>query len=327
MKLRDLGEFGFIERIRARVGTTGDLVLGIGDDCAALRVPPEHLLLTTTDLLIEDVHFRRIWCDLRTLGRKSVNVNLSDIAAMGGQPVSLYLGLGIPEAMSVEELDQFAAGLIEACREHGVLLAGGDTCRSPGPFFISVTVEGRVPQDQLLTRSGARVDDVLWVSGTLGDSALALRRLLAGEPPTEQVARRHHDPSARVALGRALAEQGLATAMIDVSDGLLADLGHILDSSAVGALVECDQVPVSHCFREALGSEGELMELALSGGEDYELLFTSPPACRAAVAALATEDVALTPIGRILSSAQGLQLVDAQGHLLPHVRSGFNHFG
>ncbi|WP_305042732.1 thiamine-phosphate kinase [Geoalkalibacter sp.] len=326
MKLAEIGEFGFIARVRQRAESCADLVLGIGDDCAASRPAPGELLLTSTDLLIEDVHFRRAWSDPRTLGRKSVSVNVSDVAAMGGKPASLYLGLGIPGGVAVEDLDAFADGVLEACAEYGAVLAGGDTCRSPGPWFISVTVQGRVPEGELLTRQGARPGDLLWVSGRLGDSALALRELLAGGRPAPALAARHLDPSARVALGRALAVQGLATAMIDVSDGLLADLGHILDSSVVGARVERDALPLSSLFRDALTAEPALLDLALAGGEDYELLFTSPPQCAAAVAALAADGVPVTQIGRILPQEDGLLLVDALGRPCPLPRRGFDHF-
>ncbi|KIH77787.1 thiamine-phosphate kinase [Geoalkalibacter ferrihydriticus] len=327
MNLDDIGEFGFIARIRKRAGSCADLVLGIGDDCAVSRLKPGELLLTSTDLLIEDVHFRRAWSDLKTLGRKSVSVNVSDVAAMGGRPFSLYLGLGIPAGWTLEELDAFADGVVEACAAYGAVLAGGDTCRSPGPLFISVTVEGRVPEGELVSRAGARPGDLLWVSGSLGDSALALRELLAGRRPDVQSAARHHDPCARVALGRALAAQGLATSMIDVSDGLLADLGHLLDSSAVGARVARAALPVSSFFRAALREDPSLMDLALSGGEDYELLFTSPPEQAAAVSALVANGVAVTQIGHILPQDDGLQLVDAQGNPCPLPRSGFDHFG
>jgi thiamine-monophosphate kinase len=183
MKLSEIGEFGFIDRLRRRAPGGAELVLGIGDDCAASRLAPGELLLTSTDLLIEEVHFRRDWSDLKTLGRKCVSVNVSDVAAMGGEPSSLYLGLGIPAGFGVEDLDAFADGVLAACAEYGAVLAGGDTCGSPGPLFISVTVQGRVPEDQLLTRAGARPGDLLWVSGRLGESALALRELLAALGP------------------------------------------------------------------------------------------------------------------------------------------------
>ncbi|WP_429885982.1 thiamine-phosphate kinase [Geoalkalibacter halelectricus] len=326
MKLGDIGEFGFIERIRKRAAAASHLLLGIGDDCAVSRVAPGELLLASTDLLIEDIHFRRGWSDMHTLGRKSVSVNVSDLAAMGGRALNLYLGLGIPADTSVEDLDAFANGVLDACAAYGAVLAGGDTCRSPGPLFISVTVEGSVPEAQLVTRAGARPGDLLWVSGTLGDSALALRELLAGRRPPALLAARHHDPCARLDLGRVLAVQGLATAMIDVSDGLLADLGHILDSSAVGALVERDVLPLSPAFRAALQAEPALLDLALCGGEDYELLFTSPPEKAAAVAALAAQGVPVTQIGRILPQDHGLCLIDVQGRPCAPPRGGFDHF-
>ncbi len=326
MKLRDLGEFAFIERIRELVGAAPELALGIGDDCAAGRVPPGHLLLTTTDLLIEDVHFRRAWSDLHALGRKSVSVNVSDVAAMGGRPTALFLAVGIPDDLSLEELDRFTAGVLAACADYGAVLAGGDTCRSPRGLFISVTAEGTVAEEHLVTRAGARPGDLLWVSGTLGDSALALRELSAGGTPPAAVAARHHDPRARVALGRALGEGGLAHAMIDVSDGLLADLGHILDSSRVGAVVESARLSLSPAFGAALRDDESLVDLALAGGEDYELLFASPPQAAAAVRSLATAEVPLTQIGRIEPQNAGLRVLDAGGRERPCPRPGFNHF-
>ena len=326
MKLRDLGEFAFIERIRAKAASSPDLALGIGDDCAAGRVPPGHLLLTTTDLLLEGVHFRRDWTDLFSLGRKSVSVNVSDLAAMGGRPTALFLALGIPDDLALEELDRFTAGVLAACADYGAVLAGGDTCRSPRGLFISVTAEGTVAEEEMVTRGGARPGDLLWVSGTLGDSALALRELSAGRTAPPEIVARHHDPAARVGLGRALAEGGLASAMIDVSDGLLADLGHILDSSRVGALVESALAPLSSSFRKALQRDETLIDLALTGGEDYELLFASPPAAAAAVQALSTPEVPLTQIGRLLPQGDGLKVLDLRGDECACPRAGFDHF-
>ena len=251
MKLSELGEFGFIERIRRAVPGGAGIVAGIGDDCAVTTLPAGEVLLNTTDLLIEGGHFRRDWSDLFLLGRKSVSVNVSDIAAMGGTPRHLTLGLGIPPDLPVEELERFVAGFLDAAAGYRTVLIGGDTCRSPGPLFVSVTVEGSAPPAEVVRRSGARPGDDLYVSGTLGDSALALRLLSAGDAPPPELARRHHDPQARTALGRELAAAGLATAMIDVSDGLCADLGHILAASGVGARVEVGALPLSDPFRSA----------------------------------------------------------------------------
>ena len=327
MKLAELGEFGFIERIRAAARSEASVRCGIGDDCAAVTVPAGHLLLTTTDLLIEGVHFQLAWSDMRTLGRKSVTVNVSDVAAMGGQPRHLYLGLGIPAAMEVADLEQFIEGFLEAAREYDTVLIGGDTCRSSGPLLISVTAEGSVAPEQMVRRAGARAGDVLVVSGTLGDSALALRHLAAGRPQQPMLAARHHDPTARVALGRALAETGLATAMIDVSDGLLADLGHILTASGVGAVVREACLPLSKPFRQALAGDPSLLDLALAGGEDYELLFSVPvERCKALAELSARVGVPLTRIGTVEPSHRGLLIQDAAGHCRKASASGFNHF-
>jgi thiamine-monophosphate kinase len=328
VKLAELGEFGFIDRIGSAVKAGAGVRLGIGDDCAALTLPPGELLLTTTDLLIEQVHFRREWTDLRTLGRKSVAVNVSDIAAMGGTPRHLFLGLAVPAEMSVEELDEFLAGFLQAAEHYGATLVGGDTCGSPGPLLISVTAEGAVPEGHLVCRSGARPGDAVYVSGTLGDSGLALQLLLAGGSPDPCLARRHHDPEARTALGRALAQATIPTAMIDISDGLLADLSHILEASQVGATIEAAALPLSEPFRRALAHEPAIHDLALSGGEDYELLFTVPPEKEAELAELAkSAEVPVTRIGGITSAEEGLTIVDREGRLIRPRKTGYDHFG
>ncbi|MEZ4600928.1 MAG: thiamine-phosphate kinase [Syntrophotaleaceae bacterium] len=327
MKLAELGEFGFIERIRQAVIDAPGVRRGIGDDCAVLELPPGHLLLTSKDLLIEDVHFRLGWTDWRTLGRKSVAVNVSDVAAMGGTPRHLYLGLGIPAGTAVDDLEKYLEGFLEAAGEYGAILVGGDTCRSPGPLLISVTVEGSALAEEVVCRNGARPGDAIYVSGTLGDSALGLRCLLSGEKAFGFSLGRHLDPRARVALGRALAARGLASAMIDLSDGLCGDLKHILSASDVGARLEKGSLPLSSEFREALATEPELLELAWCGGEDYELLFTVPrekePLMKDLAAAL---ELPLTCIGRITEKEEGFFFIDTQGHFHPPQTGGFNHF-
>jgi thiamine-monophosphate kinase len=327
VNLAELGEFGFIERIRQAAPADPGIQLGIGDDCAVLELPPGHLLLTSKDLLIEDVHFRLSWTDWHTLGRKSVAVNVSDVAAMGGTPRHLFLGLGIPVDTAVADLDQFLAGFLEAAGEYGAYLVGGDTCRSPGPLLISVTVEGSSPKAEVIRRDGARPDDAIYVSGTLGDSALGLRQLLAGQRAETYPVRRHLDPRARVALGRTLAARSLATAMIDLSDGLLGDLGHILAASGVGARLVEEHLPLSPDFRQALVVDSRLADLAWTGGEDYELLFTVPPEKEP----LLTEQagacgVGLTRIGTITEGEEGMQILDCRGRLRRPAGRGFNHF-
>ncbi|MDT8420876.1 MAG: thiamine-phosphate kinase [Desulfuromonadales bacterium] len=324
--LAELGEFGLIERIQQQAEPAPFLRLGIGDDCSIQAVAADDELLTSTDLLLEGVHFNLQWTDFESLGCKSAAVNISDIAAMGGVPRSLYLGLAVPDALSVEQLDRFVAGFVAVAQAHGAVLAGGDTCRSSGPLVISVTAEGTAPRGQAVCRSGAGAGDLVFVSGTLGDSALALRLLQQGEQPSAPLAGRHHRPQARVSLGRRLAETGLATAMIDVSDGLVADLGHILKASGHGAVLQLQEIPLSPGFSEVLAHRPEWIELALTGGEDYELLFTVAAERADDIAQLAAElDLPLTRIGT-LQGITGLQILQRDGRHYHFRRSGFDHF-
>ena len=327
MKLKDLGEFGFIERIRGGVRDGEGVVLGIGDDCAALQLPPGELLLTTSDLLIEEVHFRRDWTGMDDLGRKSAAVNISDVAAMGGTPRFLFLGLGIPEMLPLADLEALVGGFVAACDEYGVTLAGGDTCRSPGPLMISVTAEGSIPPGELVRRAGAAAGDAIYVTGTLGDSALALFDLQQGRTPAPELLARHCRPSARSEAGRRFAAAGLATAMIDLSDGLLADLGHILAASAAGALLDAAALPLSAAASARLQQSPELFDLVLAGGEDYELLLTVTPGNETRLAELVRDwALPVSRIGRVTPPDDGLLVKDRDGTLRAVQPRGFNHF-
>lgn len=328
MKLKDLGEFGFIERIKKGVSGDRGVRLGIGDDCAVLDLPKGHVLLTTTDMLVEDIHFRQEWTDLKNLGKKSVSVNVSDVAAMGGKPHHLYLSLGIPGDFPLEGLDSFVAGFLDACEYYDVILVGGDTCSSPGLFVISVTVEGSVAEADYVTRRGARPGDAIYVSGTLGDSAMALHLLRNGRNPDPFLLDRHNNPRARTILGAALAAERIPTAMIDLSDGLLADLGHILECSSAGALVEEKLLPFSSPFRAEHGMSSKLIPLALAGGEDYELLFTVPPEKEGKLTEVSgLAGLPLTRVGVITEEKMRLVVQDPGGRLYTPSRGGFNHFG
>ncbi len=327
MILSELGEFGLIDSIRGRVTKAPGVHRGIGDDAAELELPAGHRLLTSTDLLLEHVHFSFAWTSAGDLGRKAVAVNLSDIAAMGGVPRFLYVGLACPADVEVAQLDAFVAGVLAEAGEHAVTLVGGDTCRSPGPWIISVTIEGSAPAGMAVGRDGARAGDIVMVSGTLGDSALALALWQRGETPAAALATRHLRPTPRVALGRQLAEAGLPTAMIDLSDGLAADLTHILDASGVGAEVRRAALPLSPPFRACLEKEPALLELALAGGEDYELLCSVPAAhVDAALALGARLGVPLTVIGTITGRGAGLRLSGDDGVARPLPRRGYEHF-
>lgn len=327
MKLQELGEFGLIDTIRSRVGAAAGVHRGIGDDAAELEIPVGHRLLTSTDLLLEEVHFRFAWTSAFDLGRKAVAVNLSDIAAMGGTPRFLYVGLACPGDTDVARLDAFMAGVLAEAGEHAVTLVGGDTCRSPGPWIISVTIEGTAPAGTVIGRDGARPGDVVLVSGTLGDSALALALWQQGETADPWLAARHTRPTPRVALGSALAQAGLVTAMIDLSDGLASDLEHILQASGTGAEIHGAALPLSPLFRTRLARQPEIFDLALGGGEDYELLCTVPAArSNEALAVAAHAGVPLTVVGTVLERSAGLVLSDAAGEMRPLRVRGYDHF-
>ncbi len=321
-ELQKLGEFGLIRRIQQQAGTADHLVKGIGDDCAIQRQESDWDLLTSTDLLIEGVHFNRQWIGMEELGHKSAAVNISDIAAMGGRPKSLFLGVASPAEISVVELEQFTKGFLAEAEKYGVTLAGGDTSRSLGPLMISVTVQGEIEVGKAICRDGARPGDAIYVSGTLGDSALALTELMACRQPDKYLLSRHNTPSARVSLGRLLADQQLATAMLDVSDGVLSDLGHILTASAVGAELILTALPLSEPFRNAMQKDAQLIDLALTGGEDYELLFTSADQNLSDMAGVGSE---LTKIGTV-QQRPGLRIINADGSLYQCSRGGFDHF-
>jgi len=320
--LSAVGEFGLIRRIQQLAGTAEHLVKGIGDDCAVQTQQPGWNLLTSTDLLIEGVHFRREWTTMEQLGRKAATVNISDIAAMGGIPQSLFLGVGCPPDIPLADLDDLTRGFLAEAEHYGAVLAGGDTSRSPGPLFLSVTVQGGIETGKAIFRQGAKVGDAIYVSGTLGDSSLALQLLTLGRQPSSALLARHYTPKAQVNLGRQLSQQKLASAMLDVSDGLLADLGHILEASTVAAEVELESIPLSPAFRFQLEHDPQLIDLALTGGEDYELLFTSP------LQKLDQRENWHVPVTRIgtICAGSGITILRADKSLYHCSRGGFDHF-
>jgi thiamine-monophosphate kinase len=321
MRRMSLGEFDLIAKYFDR--PVRRAVLGIGDDCALLEPTPGMQLAVSSDLLVEGRHFVSTVAPER-LGHKALAVNLSDLAACGAAPLAYTLALALPRADEAF-LDGFARGLHALADAHGIELVGGDT--SAGPLAICITVFGEVPPGAALRRDGARAGDDLWVSGTPGDARLALE-LLRGTLalPGEAFARARvamELPQPRIALGLAL--RGVATAAIDVSDGLLGDLGHVLARSRVGATLDVDALPASDLLA-ALPLEPR-RELALAGGDDYELLFTAPPARRDAVhAAAADGGVRVTRIGRI-DAQSGVRLRDAEGRAVaPPREPSFDHF-
>jgi len=324
LRLAELGEFGLIDRIAHKVAASPSVPLGIGDDAAALLPTPHHLTLITTDMLLEGVHFDLSFCDPQSLGRKSLAVNLSDLAAMGARPRQFLLGIALPSEISIEFMDGFMAGVMGMAERFGVTLVGGDTCASKGGLAISITALGEQVPERVVKRSGASAGDLIYLSGTVGDAAAGLAELRRGVGEGFLV-ERQLDPQPRVAAGVALAEAGLASAMIDVSDGVLADLGHICELSGTGARLDLGGLPLSPEYRAACGADP--FALALSGGEDYELLFCSPRDRRAEVEALFQQiGLPVSLLGEITAGNQ-VELFTPAGNPYTLARRGFDHFG
>ena len=317
-----MGEFELIRHYFAaaacaRVG--GDVVLGIGDDCALLALPPGEQLAVSTDSLVAGVHFPDP-CDPFLLGQRALAVSASDLAGMGAAPIGFTLALTLPAADPLW-LAEFARGLDAMAAGCDLRLIGGDTTR--GPLSLTLTVFGRMPAGQALLRSGAQPGDLLCVGGALGDAAGALPLVLgqqrADSPEAQQLLARYWSPQPQLALGQAL--RGRVTAALDISDGLLADCGHIARASSVALRIEQDRVPLSAALRGVAG-EAAALQCALAGGDDYLLAFTLPPAH---LATLQGEGWPVHVIGSV-AAGQGVQLVDAAGNPVQSTASGYNHF-
>ena len=324
-----MGEFDFITRYFQRTTTPADpthVQLGIGDDCALLVPSTGMSLAISTDMLLESRHFLPTIAPQR-LGHKSLAVNLSDLAAMGAKPLAFTLSLALPR-IDPAWCEDFAKGLFALADEHQCTLIGGDT--TAGPLCISITVFGEIPHHLALRRSAAQAGDDIYVShpiqGGIGDARLALETLRSQAHQSadafEQTLQRMEQPTPRVALGMAL--RNIATSAIDLSDGLLGDLGHILKASQMGASIEVDSVPRSHALHNQPVAIQRLC--TLSGGDDYELIFTAPIARRAQVLTAAHHcQLAVTPIGRI-EMQPGVRLYDARGNHVSNSYHSFDHF-
>ena len=314
------GEFGFIEKIKTIFGTTEDIV-GIGDDCAVIPMG-ENDLLVTTDMLIEGVHFLRSDAIPEQVGYKSVAVNLSDIAAMGGRPIGTFLSIALPKDAQGEWAERFMEGFAEISRHYGVPLLGGDTTSSLRDVAVNVAVVGTCSHGGAILRSGARVGDTIFVTGPLGDSGAGLKAILEGIERTAEVEAlidRHYRPTPRVAEGVAIRTSGKARAMMDISDGIASDLGHILRASGVGAEVDLDSLPISPQMRTVAAAKGwNASHLAASAGEDYELLVVGTSELPQLV------DIPLYSIGRI-TAGSGIVWLEG-GKKTEFNKSGYKHF-
>lgn len=313
------GEFALIDRIRARARAGTGVALGIGDDAAVLDVPAGQQLVVTSDTLVAGVHFPEDTAPA-DVGWKALAVNLSDLAAMAATPAWCTLALTLPDGDEAW-LDGFLDGFLELAEACAVSLVGGDTTR--GPRAITVTAMGLVPAGQALRRDGARVGDDVWVTGTIGDAAGALAQWRARGPASAKLRYRLDRPTPR--LGAGLALRGLASAGIDLSDGLAADLGHVLAASGVGARIELGRLPTSRTLADHFDPPRR-WDLQLSGGDDYELCFTAPPSraleIEQALAALGLPAIA---VGHV-EPEPGLRFIDPEGGAWTPAASGYQHF-
>jgi thiamine-monophosphate kinase len=289
---------------------------GIGDDCAVLRLQPGFELLVTTDLCLEDVHFRRAWHPAAVVGHRCLTRGLSDIAAMGGEPVACFLSLGLPEDLPQAWVNGFLRGLLALARCFNVQLAGGDVS-SARQITADIIVTGQVPSGTAVFRSGARSGDRIYVTGTLGGSAATLKQLSAGKAVKPTKLSQHFYPTPKLEVGSWLRKNHLATAMIDISDGLSADLAHICDESGMAAIVASRQVPIGR---------GSDLNLALHGGEDYELLFTGRGRTKvpAQIAGIKITEIGEIRNRRDYSSA--IQILGDNGKVRPLPQRGWQHF-
>ena len=296
------------------------VLTGIGDDCAVLRVPAGHELLATTDFSLEGVHFRREWHPPESVGHRSLARGLSDIAAMGGEPFAAFLSLALARSLPQAWVDHFMKGLLDLARQFGVTLAGGDTAQSPSGVLADIVVLGSAPKGKAVLRSGARPGDRIYVSGALGGSAAALNLLFSKR---KKLAPKHFSahffPMPRIQQGRVLRAKRVASTMIDISDGLSTDLNHICEESGVGAEIWAEAIP-----RALVGEPPKpvALDLALHGGEDYELLFTARP--RRSVPSQIS-GVPVTCIGEIIRRKQ-VSLIDQAGARSPFEPGGWEHF-
>ncbi|MBI5048056.1 MAG: thiamine-phosphate kinase [Deltaproteobacteria bacterium] len=357
MQIKELGELALIKRLAEQFAASHPRVIkGIGDDASVTIQDESTYLLCTTDTLVEDIHFSLKYTPSYNLGRKAVSISLSDIAAMGGTPTFLLASIILPVSTTTDFVNLLYKGIKERAEEFDVKLIGGNTSSSPDKIIISTTMLGEVSKDRVVLREGASVGDNIYVTGRLGDSALGMKILnkiqesevrprmhLSGvgsqkpekkkgneiitAPFLKDAVTAHIDPCPRVREGRKIAEKKLATAMIDVSDGLISDLRHIAEQSAVGAKVWVEKIPISTGLKRWILDHPQDIMLALNGGEDYELLFTASNKDVPKLETVSRElDIAITHIGEIVPKRNGINVLNKKGEVLNLTIEGFEHF-
>ena len=334
MELKELGEFGLLKKLSGQFKSTHPRVIkGIGDDTSVTVQDETKYLLCTTDTLVEDIHFSLKHTSSYNLGKKAVSISLSDIAAMGGAPTFLLTSIILPASTPVDFINLLYKGIKERADEFAVALVGGNTSASPEKIVITTIMLGEVPKDQVIFRKGASAGDVVYVTGRLGDSSLGLKiwkekdDKIITDPFLKDAMLAHIDPFPRVREGRKLAEKKLATSMIDISDGLISDLRHITEESMVGAKIWLDKIPISTALKRWLVDHPADITLSLSGGEDYELLFTAPQANTHMIENLAKElGIPITQIGEIVPQEYGISVLDDKGGVFQPPSNGFEHW-
>lgn len=318
-------EFDVIARHFAPLAAGDPGALGLTDDGAVLDVPAGYQLVVTTDALVAGVHFLESLSP-EDIAHKVVGVNLSDLAAMGAKPRAVFLAAQLPHRTSEKWIAAFAQGLGEALADSGAVLMGGDTVSTPGPMAFTLTALGFAKSGKILTRSGAQAGDDVYVTGTIGDGALGLLSLTGGLAQDAFLARRYARPEPRFAFAHALANAGLAHACVDISDGLVADLGHICETSRVSAKIAADHVPLSDAARVCVAADPSLIALVLSGGDDYELAFTAAPSQASAIATLAAQfELRVTRMGSIQHGVGAVRVLDGQGGVMQLEQGGYVH--
>lgn len=311
-----------IQRIRnlaSQAPTSRSVVLGIGDDCAVLQLPRGSQLLVTTDLCVENVHFRRKWHPAPSVGHRCLARGLSDIAAMGGTPMACFLSLGLPPKLpqaTQRWIDGFMHGLLGLAQQFKVQLAGGDIS-SAHQIVADIVVTGHIPSGKTIPRSGARPGDRIFVTGSLGGSASVLHQLMAGTRSKPARFSPHFFPQPRIQVGQWLQKRGVATAMIDLSDGLSVDLAHICEESGVSACITAEQIPIA---------KGSTLDLALHGGEDYELLFTVRKTARVPTQIAGVKIAEIGTIANRVNYSSAIQILGENGVVRPLPQRGWEHF-
>ncbi len=330
MKLSEIGEFGLIKRIQKRpFAKSPQVIVGIGDDAAAVLPTPGKSLLFTTDILIEQVHFDLAFSTFFQVGYKAVSVNVSDIAAIGGRPLYFLVSLGLSGKELLADIDQLYRGMQQASRKIPISLIGGNIAASRTGFFVSITLIGEASKNQIITRSGGKPGDLLYVTGTLGNAVAGLEILRKKERFTDftPLIRQHQTPKARWQEGLLLAKEKIPSAMIDISDGLSSDLTHLAHQSGVGTEIELSQIPISFSLKRYTKWIGtDPIPYALHGGEDYELLFSVPlKKANQMEALIRNKTISARCIGRLVQKEKGLLVKDRKGIMHPMKAEGYDH--